>query len=100
MYESSLSAKWNLTTGELKVWRHAAAYTEANSYFPHFFFLFPLTIIICYYSLFTLWQHLKPKSGSGQLLCKTLAVRKLELLENILKEHADPLSLTASEEEL
>lgn len=40
MYESSLSAKWNLGTRELKVWRHAAAYTKANSYFPCFFLTF------------------------------------------------------------
>lgn len=63
MYESSLSAKQNLTTGELKVWRRSAAYTTANSSFPCLFFLLPLTIIICYCSVFTLWQHLKPKSG-------------------------------------
>lgn len=100
MYESSLRAKQNLTTGELKVWRPAAAYTKANSCFPHFFFLFPLMIIICYFSVFTLWQRPKPKSGWGQLLCKTLAVKQLELLENILREHDDPLSLTGSEEEL
>lgn len=40
MYKSSLSAKRNLTTGELKIWRHAAAYAKANSYFSCFFFSF------------------------------------------------------------
>jgi len=63
MYVSSLSAKWNLTTAELKVWRHAAAYIKANSGSSHLFFLLPFTIIICCYSVFTLWQHLKPKLG-------------------------------------
>lgn len=48
MYESSLSAKWNLATGELNVWRHAAAYTKANAYLPCFFLAFSA------YSYFTL----------------------------------------------
>lgn len=51
MYESSLSAKRNLTTEELKVWRHAAAYAKTNTSFLFSFFTYNYFLLL--FSIYT-----------------------------------------------
>lgn len=77
--------------GELKVWRQAAAYTKANSYFPCFFLTFSAygyssLLILTYIPAASKIQIRIEATSVPEKEATSFAVKILDQLEN-LREH-------------
>lgn len=71
MYESSLSAKRNLTTEELKVWSHAAAYTKANSSLLLYFLTYNYFLLLfCIYTVAASKPQIRTEATAVQDSCR------------------------------